>query len=174
MGLWALWCSPFSVQLPKVEPPCNTRARGLRTVLPGHLWCGCWGHLSMFSVLEITTCLSRIALVTVLSLTVLFIIHINRHSALSCCPFSKQLLVLSCWTSRSIKSFHTVLRRYIIYFSLRKCQVHYTTNAYFTKVDRHYCFACMVYGGSGGLARQLLWHLCNTSLSHISVTPSPN
>lgn len=58
----------------------------------------------------------------VLSLIVLFIIHINQLLALilTCSPFSKPLSLLSCWTTRSIKSFHTVLRRYIIYFSLRK------------------------------------------------------
>lgn len=61
-------------------------------------------------------------LLTVLSLIALLIIHINWHLAfiLSCSPFSEQLLLLGCWSTRSIKSFHTVLRRYIIYFSLRK------------------------------------------------------
>lgn len=61
-------------------------------------------------------------LFTVPSLIVLFIIHINWHLALilNCSPFSEQLLLLSCWSTRSIKSFHTILRRYIIYFSLRK------------------------------------------------------
>lgn len=61
-------------------------------------------------------------LLTVLSLIVLFMIHINWHLALilSCSPFSEQLLLLSYWSTRSIKSFHRVLRGYIIYFSLRK------------------------------------------------------
>lgn len=61
-------------------------------------------------------------LLTLLSLIVLFMIHINWHLALilSCSPFSEQLLLLSCWSTRSIKSFHRVLRGYIIYFSLRK------------------------------------------------------
>lgn len=61
-------------------------------------------------------------LLTVLSLIVLFMIHINWHLALilSCSPFSEQLLLLSVWSTRSTKSFHRVLRGYIIYFSLRK------------------------------------------------------
>lgn len=106
-----------------------------------------------------------------LSLIVLFIIHINLYLALilSCSLFSEQLPLLSCWTTRSIKSFHTVLRMYIIYFSLRKsARLHYKCILH-KVVDRHYYFACMGYGGSWGLARQLLWHLCNTSLSQISV-----